>query len=75
MPEPTHQASLTTRTPAVHSVTEEITRLSAAYGKPVTVDSTLRIKSMFGALDERPARVAEVAPDIQRPRPSRSRRK
>jgi 8-oxo-dGTP pyrophosphatase MutT (NUDIX family) len=50
-----------------HRVSDELNNLSQAYGKPVIVGETLRIKSMFGALDERPARVAEVVPVIQRP--------
>jgi 8-oxo-dGTP pyrophosphatase MutT (NUDIX family) len=46
---------------------DEIAAIAARYGQPVIVNSTLRIRSMFGALDERPARVAEVVPVIQRP--------
>ncbi len=45
----------------------EIAALAATYGSPVIANETLRIKWMFGALDERPARVAEVVPVIQRP--------
>ena len=52
-------------TPA-HRVANEIESLVGAYGQPVVVSETLRIKTMFGALDERPARVAEVVPVIQR---------
>lgn len=50
-----------------HRVADEISALSSLYGQPVIVNATLRIRSMFGALDERPARVAEVVPVIQRP--------
>ena len=49
-----------------HRVANEIESLVGAYGQPVVVSETLRIKTMFGALDERPARVAEVVPVIQR---------
>jgi 8-oxo-dGTP pyrophosphatase MutT (NUDIX family) len=51
----------------VHRVNSEIESLAATYGAPVIASETLRIKTMFGALDERPARVAEVVPVIQRP--------
>jgi 8-oxo-dGTP pyrophosphatase MutT (NUDIX family) len=51
----------------VHRVDTELNDLSLTYGQPVIVNETLRIKTMFGALDERPARVAEVVPVIQRP--------
>jgi 8-oxo-dGTP pyrophosphatase MutT (NUDIX family) len=50
-----------------HVVDAEITELTARFGQPAIVCETLRIKSMFGALDERPARVAEVVPVIRRP--------
>jgi 8-oxo-dGTP pyrophosphatase MutT (NUDIX family) len=49
------------------STTNEISNLAHLYGQPVVVNETLRIRSMFGALDERPARVAEVVPVIRRP--------
>jgi 8-oxo-dGTP pyrophosphatase MutT (NUDIX family) len=47
-----------------HKVNTELDDLSRAYGYPVIVSETLRIKTMFGALDERPA---EVVPVIKRP--------
>lgn len=50
----------------IHRVNAEIKNLTEQYGEPVVVGETLRIKSMFGAIDERPARVAEVVPVIQR---------
>ena len=49
-----------------HRVDTEIDDLTARFGQPAIVSETLRIKSMFGAIDERPARVAEVVPVIQR---------
>jgi 8-oxo-dGTP pyrophosphatase MutT (NUDIX family) len=48
-------------------VDTEINDLAARFGQPAIVNETLRIKSMFGAIDERPARVAEVVPVIRRP--------
>jgi 8-oxo-dGTP pyrophosphatase MutT (NUDIX family) len=55
MPAPTHRAA------------DEVATLAGLYSQPVIINATLRIRSMFGALDERPARVAEVVPVIQRP--------
>lgn len=51
----------------VHQIHAELETLSLTYGKPLIVNETLRIKTMFGALVERPARVAEVVPVIRRP--------
>jgi len=50
-----------------HRLTTELSSLCQDFGQPVIINETLRIKTMFGALDERPARVAEVVPVIQRP--------
>jgi len=66
MPAPSPRPKPTDRQHPASPVTEEIARLAGIYGKPVTIDQTLRIKTMFGALDERPARVAEVVPVIRR---------
>ena len=49
-----------------HRVDTEINDLAARFGPPTIVSETLRIKNMFGAIDERPARVAEVVPVIRR---------
>ena len=51
----------------VHQIHAELETLSLTYGQPLIVNETVRIKAMFGALDERPARVAEVVPVIRRP--------
>lgn len=51
----------------VQSIHTELETLFLTYGTPLIVNETLRIKTMFGALDERPARVAEVVPVIRRP--------
>ena len=51
----------------VHRVQTEIASLAQTYGQPAIINETLRIKWLFGAIEERPARVAEVVPVIQRP--------
>jgi 8-oxo-dGTP pyrophosphatase MutT (NUDIX family) len=51
----------------VHKVQAEIAGLAQTYGEPVIINQTLRIKWLFGAIEERPARVAEVVPVVQRP--------
>lgn len=51
----------------VHKVQTEIASLAQTYGEPVIVNQTLRIKWLFGAIEERPARVAEVVSVIRRP--------
>lgn len=66
MPAASQRATSTATAHTVQAIAEEIAQLASAYGQPVTTSRTLRIKTMFGALDERPARVAEVVPVIQR---------
>ncbi len=45
----------------------ELDRLAHLYGSPVAISQTLRLKRIFGAVNERPVRVAEVVPVIKRP--------
>lgn len=51
---------------ASYSAPAEIQELAGQFGPPATVSETLRVKLLFGALEERPARVAEVVPVIRR---------
>jgi 8-oxo-dGTP pyrophosphatase MutT (NUDIX family) len=54
-------------TRTTYTVKADIEAIAGQYGQPVIVNETLRIKTMFGAIDERPARIAEIVPVIQRP--------
>jgi len=54
-------------TPTHEKLRSELDALAGRYGRPLIVQEKLQVQRLFGAIAERPQRVAEVVPVIRRP--------